>query len=1527
LRIERLEDRRLLSITVTNLDDAGPGSLRAAIMQANDEAGPETIEFDAALVGTIELTSGELDITDSLTINGPGQDVVTIDVKGQSRVFNIDDGTASRIDVEIGGLTITGGKTIFSGGGIFNREILTVTGSTISGNTAGQGGAIYAEADVALVNSTISGNSAGTQGGGIYAYDADVTVIGSTVSGNIAGRSGGGIHVETDDPDVVVTITDSTISGNTSGSRGGGIYADDGDVTLTHSTISGNTAVEIGGGLFISGSDLTVSNSTISENRSVGGGGIFFEGGVEDGDQLTVLDSTISNNVASENGGGIKSNYSNVTVTRSTISGNTAASDWGGGGIDIKRGDLTVTHSIISENTAGVGGGISFRDGRMILADSVVKDNKAVGRESSGGGLRLRSAHVTVTRSTISGNTTDDDSGGGIDSGYSDLTVIDSTISGNTTNSDGGGIYSDYSDLRVIRSTISGNTANNEGGGIYAIAGGGIDRTVTVTDSTISGNIAGLGGGIYALSEFGAKLALTVSGSTISGNTSAGAGGGIYARVGGDDGDLTLAVTLSTISGNTAGDEGGGIFGSDDVTVANSTISGNTAGDRGGGIYVEDGNVMVASSTISGNTANTRGGGVYVEEGDVSVTGSTISGNMANIRGGGVYIEDGDVLVTDSTISGNMGGGIITQSGNVTVTDSTISGNTAGISGGGIYAYGNVTVMGSTISGNVARDVAGGIYAHTEERDVAVTVTGSTISGNTAGNGGAIHAASSEEDATVTVTGSILSGNTATDAGAQETRDVGGVFLFDANYSVIGDAAAARIDIGGNNISDNSPLLAPLADNGGPTQTHALLPGSPAIDLGDPDFVPPPAFDQRGGLRVIDGNGDGTARIDIGAFEQQTISLVVDTTTDESDGEFGPGDLSLREAIELANNSFGRDTISFDTAGVFGAAQTILLTMGELAITDALTIDGPGADLLTIDADQQSRVFYMDDGHEETHIGVQLASLTVTGGRNETVIDDVFNAALHGIIAGGGIFTRENLTVIDSTISGNLAILGDETGDAYGGGVLVEDANLTLIRSTVSGNTSGQEDGDDYGGGIALLKSGTLTVTDSTISGNTASGDGGGIYVADVRSIYSNLTRRVVISNSTISGNTSRNLGGGLAMKRGSLIVTDSTIAENISEGGGGFFIDGGHTTIANSTITGNAADGEESAGGGILIEGDAQVSVSNSTISDNTVAGRGGGIFSEDSDTTVTHSTISGNAAGEGGGGIFVEESGSLQTLFSTITENLNGGIGRVVHPFRPANLHVSGSIISGNLGGPDIGDGFNTVTQEFSLVGGPDPLLGPLKDNGGLTQTHALLPGSPAIDAGDPGAVAGENGVPLFDQRGAPFARVVNGRIDIGAFEFGAANPADLTGNGFVDFQDLTILLANWNQSVSAAEGNLVDATGTPVDFADLTTLLAAWTGPGGAASPRAVLAAPVGRRLAAAQETSASVRPSSENDSERDAPRRTAVYGRREGKSSRSASGTYGRLQAVDRVFELAGDEEGDEGVIRSRAVSRRAARRRV
>ena len=142
------------------------------MLDSNAAAGADTIDFAPGLTGTIGLTSGELTITDGVTIDGPGAAALAVSGQGSSRIFNVDDGAAGAVPVAIDGLTLTGGYFSGNGGAIFNQENLTLTGSVITGNTAdGFGGGIYNYGTLTLTDSTVSGNlasgGAGT-GGGIY---------------------------------------------------------------------------------------------------------------------------------------------------------------------------------------------------------------------------------------------------------------------------------------------------------------------------------------------------------------------------------------------------------------------------------------------------------------------------------------------------------------------------------------------------------------------------------------------------------------------------------------------------------------------------------------------------------------------------------------------------------------------------------------------------------------------------------------------------------------------------------------------------------------------------------------------------------------------------------------------------------------------------------------------------------------------------------------------------------------------------------------------------------------------------------------------------------------------------------------------------------------------------------------------------------------------------------------------------------------------------------------------------------------
>ncbi len=401
-----------------------------------------------------------------------------------------------------------------------------------------------------------------------------LTYVNNTTTGDRSLRTNGTITIETDGTALASIVNNaSPISGENDYNS---IISNSSQlgVTLNNLYISNKA----GRGISNYGT-LTLTDSTISGNTA-GWAGV----GILNYGTLTLTNNTISGNT----GGGIENNGT-LTLTNSTISGNT------GGGIS-NRGTLTLTNSTITGNT---GGGIHNSWGTLTLTNSTISGN-------TGGGIGNRGT-LTITNSTISGNT-----GGGISNAYGILTLTDSTITGNTATRSGGGIDNTSGTLTLTDSTITGNTATGSGGGISNAYG-----ILTLTDSTISGNTAADGGGIYNTSG-----TLTLTNSTISGNKATRYfGGGIYNTSG------TLTLTDSTISGNTAAD-GGGISNFGKLTLTNSTITGNKA-TRGGGIYNSyyNGQLTLTNNILTNNNANV-GGGIY-NWGTWS-SNSTISGNTAN---------------------------------------------------------------------------------------------------------------------------------------------------------------------------------------------------------------------------------------------------------------------------------------------------------------------------------------------------------------------------------------------------------------------------------------------------------------------------------------------------------------------------------------------------------------------------------------------------------------------------------------------------------------------------------------------------------------------------------------------------------------------------------------------------------------------------------------------------------------------------------------------------------------------------------
>ncbi len=620
--------------TVTDGGDSGPGTLRQAVLDANASPGTDFIDFDASLNGTtITLTSGDLDITDDVQINGPGAANLTISGDNDSRIFDID---AAASTVTISGLTLTEGFAYREDGGAirsYATSRLTIADSVITNNEAyayyalrapgtdaGDAGKHGSRGDRGLYN------YGGGNGGGIAQFGGELVITGTTVSNNQAKYDGGGVLFNGSDSDDLLQIDLSTITGNSAGSFGGVYYGASG----------------LGGGVSIDrgnyGGTLSISNTTIASNSATTGGGLALYADALSSQSygsavlgtLTITDTTVRDNTARRAAGGLflygEEDINDILIADSQILDNRVESQGpvrgrgnagGGGGLlfanDYGLGGLTIRDTTISGNSSQLGGGA------LVVFESYGSD-------------------VLIERSTISGNTAAPPMpmrggpgvgvGGGLallneeaiyDSPYGSLTVRDSTISGNTADRLGGGVAAFtpeglYGPPRLGESTggltrsggdalrdhrrRAGRAESSERKAQRGFYYNRLISEVTIENTTISGNQSGFGGGLAAAAR--GSRGLTLTNSTVSGNTANYGGGGIELRgvaytINGDDGDrdgrattrgsyeLVLDASFATIAGNsvTGGTRGGGADGVSINDYAGATFRSSIVADNG----------------------------------------------------------------------------------------------------------------------------------------------------------------------------------------------------------------------------------------------------------------------------------------------------------------------------------------------------------------------------------------------------------------------------------------------------------------------------------------------------------------------------------------------------------------------------------------------------------------------------------------------------------------------------------------------------------------------------------------------------------------------------------------------------------------------------------------------------------------------------------------------------------------------------------------------------------------------------------
>ena len=492
------------------------------------------------------------------------------------------------------------------------------------------------------------------------------------------------------------------------------------------------------------------------------------------------------------------------------------------------------------------------------------------------------------------------------------------------------------------------------------------------------------------------------------------------------------------------------------------------------------------------------GNGLSINGNGASLVRSSVAGTpdfriltvfyRASLNVSGLTLSGGSAVDLGEALSGF--GGAINNLGTLTMTRSTVSNNSADV-GGGIHSLRTLQLSACTIADNTADSQGGGLNLESSTGTLEnCTISGNKVnSGRFAGGGGLLNVAFNGVTSTLTLDSCTINNNTAANAGAGISN-----FLYQGtpnttyrNTIIAGNSGASNVFSNGGSITslgynissdasgnltqptdkpNTNPRLAPLANNGGPTQTHALQTGSPAIDAGNTALT----TDQRGFKRPSDiasvANAQGGNGSDIGAFEleapQSGPNLVVNQTDDHDDGTCGTTDCTLREAINAANVAGG--AITFDTT-VFASKQTLTLTLGNLpTFISNVTVSGPttpGAGVTVKGKSAQTAlIFQIQSGVvslSDLSLTTSNVAVTTTGGTTTVERCTVSNSVVC-------LYNTSSLTAQNCTLNSNGGL----------DGVLSQGGTTNIRNCTVTGNNVG----------IDSIQNSTVNVSNSLVVGN-----------------------------------------------------------------------------------------------------------------------------------------------------------------------------------------------------------------------------------------------------------------------------------------------------------------------------------------------------------------------------------------------------------------------------------------------------------
>lgn len=951
-----------------------------------------------------------------------------------------------------------------------------------------------------------------------------------------------------------------------------------------------------------------------------------------------------------------------------------------------------------------------------------------------------------------------------------------------------GGAIFNQGTLALERVTLTGNTAqggaanntnNNAGGGIgtdasqvigFGPVGGGFGSPFTGVGGAggaSSQNAPGAGGGGFRPGDNGVSVAA---------NTLIGGAGGGQGKLGG------RGESASNGAGGNGGDGGGGGGGKEFFPSTSGSYGNGGSFGGGGGVGGGGGPGFLGRAAGGGGF----GGGGGQSDGSGGQGGFGGGGGGGSVGGSGGFGGGAGGINTAifggvGGAGGGMGGALFNLAGTVTLTNCTLSGNTA--QGGDSTT---VTVQQNSSSGSGGSGFGGALF----NLNGALTLNNCTVASNNvvAGLGGA---SGTNGQALGGALYNLAFGNRITDGGATTASTIARNSIFalsNAASDVVCDRRnGSQTNTATVNLSDRNLVMSlPPAIGGGTitgTPVSSNNPGLSALALNRPGLTPTqligntsPAFNQGNAATCAATDQRGVTRpreggCDLGAVEFvacQPLTITPATLPDAilqspynqtlsstpgngqplfsiTSGSLPPGvSFNSNGAFSGAPTQAGQFSFTVTVTDLFNCLGSRQYTLNVTAnCTTSLTVNDPGdtSDALAGDgvcADATARCTLraaIEEADALTPCGEITIHLNVTGIINLGTALPPLTHDLRIVGPGAAALTIQRQATALFRVFENA------------GGRTVSISGMTVRNGSVSGFLV-------EGGGI--LTNGYLTLTDCVIADSqTNGGGGGGLGVSGAGSAA--LLRTIVRNNQALGG---QGFGGGIG-GIGALSVTDCTVTGNQAQSGGGGIFAGGIFLLENSTVSDNQAP----AGGGVEVTSQSGKIV-NSTISGNrvTTATNGGGVtllsfcgFGPGAwELTLVNNTIANNGDNVAllnfncNGSMLLKMANTLVADGSIPNFRIFGAtIQSLGH-----NLDSDGS--SGLVNGT-LGDRVGTAVTPLNAR------LLPLGNYGGATQTHALLCGSPALDAGD-NLIATSQGL-TTDQRGA--ARQVNGTVDIGAFE----------------------------------------------------------------------------------------------------------------------------------------------------------------